>query len=820
MLFQLIIISGILIILLLLLIYYIKPMKKWLKFNESWYELKLHKVPMTYGRYLYNKFNLWSLGMPSNTLFKEYIRVFDTSNDIKFEEIIKTYRSVASSIERKLNLHKNRYVLDSLNLFRVGGNYIITGDISKIFHILQKSYKIDTESVLQTQLKKNTDVKVYEEIRDLLKSVIDETIISFKNYPVDTNDDKLNSKNKEERELLISYVIDDFRNRLKLRQAYLISEVGVKYSKKKLNIFPDFIDFHIKKNNKPTVNRPSFKKIFLDITLFNRLVSSYIKGKQAGLSLELSDLSLYFDKDGDFELIIDILIKTKQFDFKDELKEIEKYIYVDNNIEETLAHLIKARKVNPETSLEDLEEHISLGGDAGVFVNSIIRAHYGKVVVLPSDLNKYFSNGGNVETLISALIKLKKENININFDDLSTLKLEGGNIEQIIDDIVRAKYLGLTIELDDVKSYLSQGLDFHKLVDILIKNEAFGLNIDIKDLKSLARINVDLDILYRSLSLDKRTELGVSKEKLMDLQTTGIDMFNYVMALKLNKDNKFDINPLDFEIDFLANRNVLPVLLEMARTKNTDNALSYGFGILLDKFGHNISEVVDWALNPQVLTMELDHIVTRNAFSIKPTVNVMVKGKIYKYTKGAKEDVLKARVNEAFISEVELIESYEKVLHHLGEISNRVFRRLIAQMDKADYEYYDSIDQKDIEYNNDREAKLNEQSAYEILDISVQNVEIGTDILSTLKKEIAELEYIISTSKSRERRVLALAQAAETKAKLVESEAELKKGLAEAFRNGVLNSANEYHKHELLHGDKHEEHFKEDSSHDLHDSGH
>ncbi len=805
------IVVVIVIVFLLLVFLYYEPITKSLKFYESWYELDLHKSSMKKGRYIAHKIDIWIAGLPSNTLFKGYKRILEAGYSVEFQDIMGKYTHLASKIQRDLNLHKNRYFLNSLNLYRIGGCYVITGDISKIFQIIQKSYNIDTSVLLQTQLKKKADIKRHKQINDLFKTVVDETLISFANYPIDTQDAKLNSNNKKEREVLTAYVVDDLRNRLKLLQAYLLDEVGVQYSKnKKINILSKFLpDF--KKTT--TVKSVAPKKIFLDVTLFDRLISSFVKAKQAELSLELSDLSSYFDMGGDFELIVDVLIKTKQFNFKEELKEIEKYIYVDYNIEETVAHLIRARKINTDISLKDLEEHISLGGDVVVFVNSIIKAYYGQVVVRPKDLNKYFSNGGNVQKLVAALVKLKKEDIDIDLEDLSTLKLEGGDIEQIIDDIVRAKRVGLSINLQDIQSYLSQDIDPHQLIDVLIKNETFDLNISIDDLRSLVRINVDLDVFYRSLSLDKRRELGVDKDKLMELQTVGVDMFSYVMAIKINKENDLNINHLDFEMDFIANRNVLQVLLEMVRTKKTDNSLSYGFGILLDKLGHNVTEVINWVLNPQVITLELGHIVTQDAFSIKPTVNIMVKGKLYKYIKGHREDVLKARVNEAFISEIGLLDSYQEVLHNLSEVSERVLHRLNAKMNESDYEYFDNIGAEYVQQNNEKEAKLNEHSAYDILDVSVPNVELGTDILAKLKKEMAELEYTLSASKSRERRIIALAQAAETKAKLVDSEAQLKKGLAEAFRTGTLHSSNEYHKHKIIHED--EEYLEEDSSHDL-----
>lgn len=767
--------------------------------KEIWRELKTFDGDISFVEYVIVSMKLIYARLPRRTIFMEYAKIKKSHSISNLPEMQDSYKLISSAVNDKLKIYKKRSLHNSLILFRIGSSYILGGNIFSILETIKTSGKINTLNIVSTRLQKKVDIKHLEEINILIDKLLTLLSENIKEFPLIGVGDFERSENLKSRDTLTSYSLDELRNQLRSINTYFIEDIITDKKTKPANK---------EKIQTETNNEP----LHLDKIIFQDTVNVLIKAQQAKLNITLNDLSIYLKLNGDIERTINELIKTRQFDFSTELEEIRKYIYIDYNIEESLSQLIRARKAGVTISLDDLEEHNRLGGDVEIFADSLIKAKYSGIDIDMKAFNKYFSQGGDIKRLVDSLVKLKHENISIDFNDLSTLKLEGGDIIQIVDDIIRAKHVGLNIPFDNIKSYLSQNGDAHILFDVLIKANESDLDINITDLEELTRIGADLELFYKTMNLNKKFGLNIEKEKLVSMQTSGAAMFDYVRAVNFNKAHNFNLNIVDIESDLLEQRKVLDILFAMIRAKSHELDFKYDFGILLDKAEHDIAKVLDWALNPKSIKIELDYIITKNAFSIKLFLNVMVRGKLGEYLKGAKEDVLKERVNEAVIKEIELLNNYQEVLESLNYISERVFKRLNADMNSKDFP---NVDASEIIINNKREAKSNQSSAYEILDVNIQNIELGTDRLAKLKKEIAQLDYIIATSKSHERRINAIAQASEAKAKLVESEAELKRGLAKAFTKGYLSSTNEYHKRKVF-----DDAVIIHPSHDLHDNIH
>jgi uncharacterized protein YqfA (UPF0365 family) len=204
--------------------------------------------------------------------------------------------------------------------------------------------------------------------------------------------------------------------------------------------------------------------------------------------------------------------------------------------------------------------------------------------------------------------------------------------------------------------------------------------------------------------------------------------------------------------------------------------------------------VVKWAVHPQIIKIDPITVITKDGFEIKLWVNVMVRGRVEQYFRGSREEVLTSRVNEAVVKEIELKNSYREVLESLNEIAEKLFKRLTVRM-KA--EEFPELDAEEIQLSNEKEAKLNEGSAFEILDINIPNIEMGKDALAQIKKEMADLEKILAKTESDKRKSTAIAQELEAKAKLIEAEAELQRGMAHAFKEGKMDTK-EYHKKKIF----------------------
>ena len=86
---------------------------------------------------------------------------------------------------------------------------------------------------------------------------------------------------------------------------------------------------------------------------------------------------------------------------------------------------------------------------------------------------------------------------------------------------------------------------------------------------------------------------------------------------------------------------------------------------------------------------------------------------------------------------------------------------------------------------------LDSGTAFEILSIDIADVDVGKNIGAILQTDQAEADKSVAQAKAEERRAMAVAAEQENRAqveamraKVVESEAEVPRALAEAFRSG------------------------------------
>ena len=338
------------------------------------------------------------------------------------------------------------------------------------------------------------------------------------------------------------------------------------------------------------------------------------------------------------------------------------------------------------------------------------------------------------------------------------------------------------------------------MVNVLLKAENYELDLSISDLEKLARVGVNLEDAFEAFKLAKRDDIDITKDELLELQNAGGDMFTYVKAYSISKQLKFDIAKDKLESDVVEGRDVLKVIFSMNYAKKEGVNLTYNKGIRLDKTGeHDIAEVVQWAVNPQIIDIEPITIISQDAIAIKLSINITVRGKIDQYLRGSREKVINDRVNEAAIKEVERFKSYQEILESLNNISERLFKRLTGIIDKNDFP---ELNNEEIKSSNKKEIKLNSGSAFEILDINIHNVEMGKDAYSDIRKAKAELDKIVAKTESEKRKATAIAKEYEAKTKLIEAEAELNKGMAEAFKEGKL-STKEYYKKKIYDNDHH-----------------
>ena len=95
--------------------------------------------------------------------------------------------------------------------------------------------------------------------------------------------------------------------------------------------------------------------------------------------------------------------------------------------------------------------------------------------------------------------------------------------------------------------------------------------------------------------------------------------------------------------------------------------------------------------------------------------------------------------------------------------------------------------------------RLDSQTAFEIVSIDIADIDVGDNIGARLRADQAEADTRVARARAEGKRTMAVAKEQEnqaeiekSRAKLVESEAEVPKAMAESFRSGKLGILDYY----------------------------
>lgn len=681
------------------------------------------------------------------------------------------YKLIDKTVILAIDEFNKSYHEGELKLKRIGGYYILSGSIGELIKKIIDSVKADKNLLVQGA-QKNTAEKSKHKYLDTQLKIYQKSIAQvLKESLVEDEEDKKNKKDmdnetqKKNTELVVKifkFFVVDLLTELRTNRIFMSKGDNIRLLKREL---------------------------------FKNSSNALIKAQQAGLNIRFVDLEVYFVLNGDIEKTVDILLKTKHLGFNIELKDLEKLIVVGGDIETTLTHLINAKNAGLKLELKELEKYLLLGGNTGEVVYALIRAHQeGITDITIQDLSEYLSQGGNVNDIVNAIVKLRQEGIDIPLVELNSFRAAGGDINRLTLGLIKAKQSDVKINMAKLRSFLAQGGDINKLITVLIKTRSADIDLSIEDYERLSRIGTDIMEVFVSFKIAKRAGIAVKKAKLIELQVAGGSMYSFVKTLSIAKRLKLDINQEELEADVIDNRNVLKVTFAVIYARKEGVQLDYKKAIRLDREGHDVAEVVQWAVNPKVIVVEPKTVLSKDGVSMKLFSHVTVRGKIDLYLRGSRDEVLADRVNEAITKEVENIESYSEVLKSLNKIAIKVHKRLNG---KIEIEDFPELDKEEVLESNEKEIRLNAGSAYEILDINIPNLEIGSDAYADIKKEQAEIEKNVAKTESERRKALAKAQELEAKAKLIEAEAKLQEGMAHAFKEGYLDTK-EYHKKKIF----------------------
>jgi uncharacterized protein YqfA (UPF0365 family) len=162
--------------------------------------------------------------------------------------------------------------------------------------------------------------------------------------------------------------------------------------------------------------------------------------------------------------------------------------------------------------------------------------------------------------------------------------------------------------------------------------------------------------------------------------------------------------------------------------------------------------------------------VAKNGIQLKVRARVTVRTNLNQLIGGATEETIIARVGEGIVSAIGSAERHSDVLENPDMISKTVLAR-----------------------------RLDANTAFEIVSIDIADIDVGGNIGARLQADQAEADTRVARANAEGRRAMAVAKEQEmvagieeSRAALVESEAEVPKAIADSLASGRLGIVDYY----------------------------
>lgn len=231
-----------------------------------------------------------------------------------------------------------------------------------------------------------------------------------------------------------------------------------------------------------------------------------------------------------------------------------------------------------------------------------------------------------------------------------------------------------------------------------------------------------------------------------------------------------DLNINQLEAHYLAGGNIDDVIDALIASQRADIELEFEKAAAIDLAGRNVFEAVQVSVTPKVIVTPNISAVAKDGIEIIAKAKVTVRANIDRLVGGAGEDTIIARVGEGIVTTVGSAEKHTSVLENPDSITKTVLAK-----------------------------GLDSGTAFEILSIDIADLDVGRNIGAKLQTEQSNADKNIAQAKAEERRSMAIAEEQEMRAevqkqraKVVEAEALVPKGLAEALRNGTMGVLDYY----------------------------
>jgi uncharacterized protein YqfA (UPF0365 family) len=251
-----------------------------------------------------------------------------------------------------------------------------------------------------------------------------------------------------------------------------------------------------------------------------------------------------------------------------------------------------------------------------------------------------------------------------------------------------------------------------------------------------------------------------------------------IMAVQAGLTDEMGITSKSLEAHYLAGGNVPLVIRSIIAAKKAKTIdLDFKLATAIDLAGRNVLEAVQTSVYPKVIdcpargaARESLDAVAKNGIQLKVKARVTVRANLKQLIGGATEETIIARVGEGIVSAIGSSDTHSEVLENPDRISKAVLAR-----------------------------RLDSQTAFEIVSIDIADIDVGENIGARLQADQAEADTRVARARAEGRRAMAVAQEQEMIAKMeesralvVEAEAEVPKAMSKAFRDGNLGVMDYY----------------------------
>lgn len=545
------------------------------------------------------------------------------------------------------------------------------------------------------------------------------------------------------------------------------------------------------------------------------MVNVLIRAKRAGVRITINELEKFEISGGDVEQLVTALkiVKNASIDISRDV--LETHSLYGGNIETFVEIMLRSKKANLQLNLQELVEENLTDEAMKQVVDVLIRAKKSELYISEaeySELKKgedgkvmdlrisqksileHYRAKIDIEKYVNAMIRAKKAGIDIDKEALNIHYLTDGDMEKLVKTMIQAERAGIEISQTDLVKNNLEGRDVGNIIKYIIRAKQAGIEITADELIEFNRIDGDVDDFVNALIMSKKFKLGIGKKELLDHHLAGAKIMDYVKCREiLNNTPDLNITIDTINSHYLKGGNILKTLNAILYARKNNVSISVGTAFALDLLKKDdIFEIVKWAVNPQVFDVEpYAKVVTKDGIQITLKTRVTVRGIADLFMRGSREKLLFSRINEATAEEIPKYESYKEVLKSLNTIADHVFGKLTASAKAMPIEGLNKFEVEEFYTKlNEKEAKLNQSSAYEVLDIKIYDIIVGEDTLAEYKLRAARHNKEIADIHAQEHSAHAHGQEVDAKIRLINAKAKVQEGMAEAFKNGGMDFKN------------------------------